>query len=68
MTEPELRKFVTENGFTIANMSYRLTDDGLSFEYFMVIRTTKLDNMSTFAVALRKMNIVRSFRISPTGD
>ncbi|HTN33124.1 MAG TPA: MgtC/SapB family protein [Marinobacter sp.] len=68
MSEPELRAFVMENGFTIANMSYRLTDDSLSFEYFMVIRTTKLENMSTFAVALRTMNIVRAFRISPTGD
>lgn len=68
MTEPALREFVTENGFTIANMSYRLTDDGLSFEYFMVIRTTNLDNMSTFAVALRTKESVRAFRISPTGD
>jgi putative Mg2+ transporter-C (MgtC) family protein len=68
MSEPELREFVNENGFTIANMSYRLTDDGLSFEYFMVIRTTDLNNMSAFAVALRTMESVRAFRISPTGD
>jgi putative Mg2+ transporter-C (MgtC) family protein len=68
MSESELREFVNENGFTIANMSYRLTDDGLSFEYFMVIRTTNLDNMSTFAVALRTKESVRAFRISPTGD
>src|SRR5699024_8239144 len=37
ITERELRDFVCELGFTVANMSYRLTDDGQFFEYFMVI-------------------------------
>lgn len=68
MPEQELREFVTNNGFTIANMSYRLSDDGLSFEYRMVIRTINPDNIAMFALALRGMENVRAFRISPTGD
>lgn len=68
MPEQELRKFVKESGFKIFNMSYRLMDDGLSFEYRMVIRTINQENISKLAIALRKMDNVRAFRISPTGD
>lgn len=68
MPEPELKQFVMDNGFTIANMSYRLSDDGFWFEYRMVIRTINPANISAFAAALRTMENVRAFRISPTGD
>ncbi|MBC2731835.1 MgtC/SapB family protein [Thiobacillus sp.] len=68
MPEPELKQFVMDNGFTIANMSYRLSDDGFWFEYRMVIRTINPANISAFAAALRNMETVRAFRISPTGD
>jgi len=68
MEEEALRAFIQEHGFTVANMTYRLTDDGDFFEYFMVIRTNSLANMSRLAVAWRNMDTVQSFRISPTGD
>lgn len=68
MPEPELRKFVEDNGFKIFSMSYRLTDDGHSFEYRMMIRTLKQENVSKFAVALRQMENVRAFRLSPAGE
>lgn len=68
MPESELKRFVMDNGFTIANMSYRLSDDGFWFEYRMVIRTINPANISAFAAALRNMETVRAFRISPTGD
>jgi putative Mg2+ transporter-C (MgtC) family protein len=68
MPEPELKKFVEDNGFKIFNISYRLTDDGHSFEYRMMIRTLKQENVSKFAVALRQMGNVRAFRLSPAGD
>lgn len=68
MPEPELRTFLAQNGFTVANMSYRVSDDRLSFEYRMVIRTIDPENLSSLAVALRQMETVRAFRISPTGD
>lgn len=68
MPEPELRAFLAQSGFTIANMSYRVSDDRLSFEYRMVIRTNTPENLSSLAVALRQLEAVRAFRISPTGD
>ena len=68
MPEPDLRAFLAHNGFTVANMSYRVSDDRLFFEYRMVIRTVDPENLSALAVALREMDSVRAFRISPTGD
>lgn len=68
MPEPELRAFLAGNGFTIANMSYRVSDDRAWFEYRMVISTNDPQKLQTLAVALRELVSVRSFRISPTGD
>jgi putative Mg2+ transporter-C (MgtC) family protein len=68
MSEEEVRALLAEHGFTIANMSYRITRDGPSFEYRMTIRTTNSDNRSHLAAALRKLELVREFRISPIGD
>jgi putative Mg2+ transporter-C (MgtC) family protein len=68
MPEREVRALLAEHGFTIANMSYRVSDDGASFEYRMVIRTLNADDAGTLADALRRLNGVKSFRISPTGD
>ncbi|HEY8355454.1 MAG TPA: MgtC/SapB family protein [Methylophilaceae bacterium] len=68
MPEPELREFLAQNGFTVANMSYRVSDDHLSFEYRMIIRTNNPENLSLLAVALRQLANVQTFRISPTGD
>lgn len=66
--EAELRGFVHAAGFTIANMSYRLSDDGAWFDYKMILRTTDLANISHLAEVLRGCEDVRAFRISPTGD
>lgn len=68
MPESELRSFLATRGFTVSNMSYRVSDDCHSFEYRMVIRTIEQDNLSSLAVALRQLETVRTFRISPTGD
>ncbi|NHC05684.1 MgtC/SapB family protein [Azonexus fungiphilus] len=68
MPETELRRFVTDAGFTIANMSYRLSDDGAWFDYKMILRTIDPANISRYAEALRGHADVRAFRISPTGD
>ncbi len=68
MPEPELRTFLKQKGFSIANMSYRISDDHLSFEYRMVLNTTVPGNMAALVVALRQMEDVQAFRLSPTGD
>jgi putative Mg2+ transporter-C (MgtC) family protein len=68
MSEEEVRALLAEHGFSVANMSYRITRDGPCFEYRMTIRTTNPDNVSHLAAALRKLELVREFRISPIGD
>ena len=68
MKEEEVRALLMNHGFTIANMSYRTSDDGLFFEYRMVIGTVDSEKMSMLADSLRKLPHVRTFRISPTGD
>ena len=39
MTEDDLRRLIGEHGFSIANLSYRLSHGGKLFEYGMVIKT-----------------------------
>ncbi|WP_019142953.1 MgtC/SapB family protein [Noviherbaspirillum massiliense] len=68
MPEQDVRALLASYGFTVANMSYRLTDDGLSFEYRMVLQTSDVKNTSRLAADLRGMKQVRCFQISPTGD
>ncbi len=68
MSEADLRAFLKEHGFTIAQMSYRAFDDEPDFEYRMVLRTTRQQNIAKLAVVLRDRPDVRAFRISPTGD
>jgi putative Mg2+ transporter-C (MgtC) family protein len=68
MSEEEVRALLAEHGFSVANMGYRITRDGPSFEYRMTIRTTDLNNTTHLAASLRKLEVVREFRISPMGD
>jgi putative Mg2+ transporter-C (MgtC) family protein len=69
-TQPEgkVRKFITDHGFSIANMSYRLEDGGKVFEYRMSIRTIDQANIRRLVEAYRKRDDILEFRISPTGD
>jgi putative Mg2+ transporter-C (MgtC) family protein len=68
MLEDQVKALLKSHGFTIANMSYRITDGGSSFEYRMIIRTTDPSNTARLADSLRNLEQVREFRISPTGD
>jgi putative Mg2+ transporter-C (MgtC) family protein len=68
MPEPELRQLIARHGFSLANMSYRVSGHGLFFEYRMVLRTSNWDNMRRLADTLRDSQSVLEFRISPTGD
>lgn len=68
MQEEDIRLLLKEHGFTVANMNYRVSDDGASFEYRMTIRTSSMRNLSTLAESLRQLERVRAFRLSPTGD
>jgi putative Mg2+ transporter-C (MgtC) family protein len=66
--ERALRALVTEHGFTIANLSYRLDADSGYFEYRMVVRTAQADNARRLAEALNSDPSVLEFRLAPTGD
>jgi putative Mg2+ transporter-C (MgtC) family protein len=68
MTEEQVRAILAGHGFTVANMSYRITDDGSFFEYRMILQTADERNTSILASSLRSMKQVRTFQISPTGD
>jgi putative Mg2+ transporter-C (MgtC) family protein len=66
--EDELREMLKIHHFAIVNLSYRTGDDGATFEYRMVIRTTSKRNFAALSVALLRLPRVRSFSISPAGN
>jgi putative Mg2+ transporter-C (MgtC) family protein len=68
LPEDRLRDLIRRHGFTIRNMSYRLTDEGRNFEYSMTVRTMRSENAARLAVTLRQLSGVVEFRISRTGD
>ena len=68
MPEKQLRDLVGSNGFTIANLLYRLDDNGRYFEYRMTIRSKSRDDAGELARALEQTHSVVEFRIAPAGD
>jgi len=68
MEEDEVRSMLHTHGFTIANISYRVSDSGDDFEYRMVIRTSGSEKFAALARYLRAHRRIKTFRISPTGD
>jgi putative Mg2+ transporter-C (MgtC) family protein len=68
MSEEEVRELLAEHGFTVTNMSYRVTSDDPFFEYRMTICTMNAENTSHLAAALGKLERVREFCISPMSD
>jgi putative Mg2+ transporter-C (MgtC) family protein len=68
MEEDEIRTMLNQHGFTIANISYRVSDDAKSFEYRMVMRTSHPERFAALSRFLREHDRIRTFRISPTGD
>lgn len=68
MPEPELRRLVSEHGFNVANMSYRIAGQGREFEYQMVLRTLHAANAQALSARLASEPSVTEFRIAPTSD
>ena len=68
MNENKLRDLITDKGFSVANMSSRLTDRGETFEYRMMIKSHGREAMDALSQHLRGLPEVQEFRISPTGD
>ena len=65
--EEQLRALLKEHGFKVSNMHYAVTNEGDAFEYRMTIHTAHLANMGRLAEALRHLDKVREFHISPAG-
>jgi putative Mg2+ transporter-C (MgtC) family protein len=68
MPETSLRELLDSKSFSIANLNYRLVDEGKRFEYRMTIRTQDSNNVRQLSEALLSIPAVINFRISPTGD
>jgi len=68
MPEEEVGKLIGSYGFSVANLSSRLVEEGRFFEYRMVIRSRDRDSAQALARHLLGLPEVIEFRISPTGD
>ena len=68
LPEPQIRELIAAEGFSVANMSYRLRDEGRVFEYRMTIQTIDPENAKRLAERLHARSDVLEFSISPTGD
>jgi putative Mg2+ transporter-C (MgtC) family protein len=68
MSEEKLRELLSRYGFSIANLSSRLTEGGEMFEYRMVLRSRDPKQAEALSQHLRSLPEVIEFRISPTGD
>ena len=68
LPEPELRELITTHGFSVANLSYQLADEGKVFEYQMTIRADERESYRRLAEALTGREQVLEFHIYPTGD
>jgi putative Mg2+ transporter-C (MgtC) family protein len=68
MGEADMQKMIGEHGFTIANLSSRLTEGGQHFEYRMTIKSRDRAAAETLSKHLRSLPEIVEFRIAPTGD
>jgi putative Mg2+ transporter-C (MgtC) family protein len=68
MNEKDLRKLIGGYGFSVANLSSRLTDEGKFFEYRMTIRTRNHHATEELSQHLRNLPEVIEFRLTPIGE
>jgi putative Mg2+ transporter-C (MgtC) family protein len=67
-SQSNVKQFLNEHGFRLESVSYRVPEDGATFEYRMTIRTSDLSNLTRLAEHLSKKENVRHFEISLTGE
>jgi putative Mg2+ transporter-C (MgtC) family protein len=66
-TEGRIRDVVEGGGFSCANFSYRLDNEGQTRRYSMTIATTDRNAASRLAETLEHSDFVQEFRIAPSG-
>jgi len=67
MTKETLRELVVQHGFSLANFSYRLDENGIR-RHSMIIRSTDRSSAERLYETLENTPAVQEFRIAPTGD
>src|SRR4051812_29465523 len=68
MGEEAVRKLIGDYGFSIANLSARLSEGGKQFKSQMKIKSRARSNAARLSAHLRTLPEVLKFRIAPTGD
>ncbi len=68
MSEAEIRGLLSDNGFSVANISFRLMGKGEQLEYRMTVRTMDRPNIEKLSKTLLGLASVVEFNISMAGD
>lgn len=68
MPEPELRQLVSQHGFSVYNLNYRLSAEGSQFEYRMVLRAVGAGGVRALSDTLKANRQVLEYRIAPASD
>ena len=68
LSEAEIRELHSKNGFSVANMSYRLMEKGGLLEYRMTVRTMDRGNIEKLSKTLLGLRSIIEFNISMAGD
>jgi putative Mg2+ transporter-C (MgtC) family protein len=68
MSEMEIRELHLINGFSVANISYRLMEKGEQLEYRMTVRTMDSGNIEKLSKTLLGLTSIVEFNISMAGD
>jgi putative Mg2+ transporter-C (MgtC) family protein len=68
LPEDAFRRFIAEQGFSIANLSYRYNANASFIEYLMVVRTSRAEDVKRLAESLASTKSVVEFRMFPAGD
>jgi putative Mg2+ transporter-C (MgtC) family protein len=67
-TEDDLRALIASHGFSVADLSYALKDQGRTIEYSMTIHTRDRRNSRRLAEALGASGKVLEYHLTPAGD
>jgi len=68
LSETEIREMHSRNGFSVANISYRLLEKGEQLEYRMTVRTMDRGNIEKLSKTLLGLTSIVEFNISMAGD
>lgn len=68
LSEDALHQLIASVGFSVADLSYELKDEGRTLEYAMTIRTRERNNSRRLAEILSSGEQILEFRITPAGD